>query len=452
MKSSKHEVSNWSNYPKIDTREEFVRLDREILDNFESQPQLIARGAGRCYGDASLSENIINTTQYHHILAFDEVNGLLTCEAGATLEKILDLIVPKGWFLPVTPGTKFITVGGAVASNVHGKNHHKEGCFCDYVTSLDLLTSDGLVKKIGPNEEPELFDFTCGGMGLSGVILRVSFQLKKIESAYISQYSKSAANLDEIFELFESHKSDTYTMAWIDCFQSGKNIGRSIFYSGEHAALDQVPAKLKKNALTLPHKKKISIPFFLPSITLNPLTLKAFNLLYYYKNKWTQGISLADYDSFFYPLDSILHWNRGYGKKGFVQYQFVIPLAQSKEGLRQILNRINEKGMGSFLAVLKLFGPQEGTMAFPMEGYTLALDFPVKKGLWEFLDELDALVLKFGGRIYLTKDARMSPEMFNESYTSRKQIAQLMEKYNPKSKFQSILSQRLVLTKKTTEI
>ena len=445
---SKKEITNWGHYP-VAQANEFVFDSESYLRQVVNDPTYIpwiARGAGRCYGDASLGKNIISTLQYANILSFDTANGEINCEAGVTLEELLEVIVPEGFFLPVTPGTKFITVGGAVASDIHGKNHHKEGSFSAHIQSMDIYAADGKTYTVSRKEYPDLFEATCGGMGLTGIILRVRFKLKKIESAYIRQITARARNLDEIFDLFEEHRSCTYSMSWIDCFQKGKHLGRSIMYAGEHATLDQLDEQKRKAPLHLPRKLKLTVPFNLPSITLNPLTIRAFNFLYYHKSPGKRHTGLVDYDTFFYPLDSILHWNRMYGKAGFVQYQFVLPLDVSKKGLTEILTRINKRNMGSFLAVLKLFGKQDDLISFPMEGYTLALDFAVRKGLFEFLDELDKVVMDLGGRIYLSKDARMKSDFFWKSYPKVKEFAAIVRKYNPQSTFASTQSDRLQLT------
>jgi decaprenylphospho-beta-D-ribofuranose 2-oxidase len=446
---SKKEITNWGKYPVADANEFVFDSEshlRQVLNAPEYKPW-IARGAGRCYGDASLGGNIVSTLHYSNILEFDTATGELYCEAGVTLEELLEVIIPEGFFLPVTPGTKFITVGGAVASDIHGKNHHKEGSFSAHIIRMDIYAADGNVYNASRTEHADLFEATCGGMGLTGIILRVRFKLKKIESAYIKQVTARARNLDEIFDLFEEHRSWTYSMSWIDCFQKGGKLGRSIMYAGEHATLSDLDEKRRKNPLHVPAKRKLTVPFNLPSITLNPLSIRAFNFLYYNKSPRTRHTGLFDYDTFFYPLDSILHWNRMYGKSGFVQYQFVLPLAVSKKGLTEILTRINKANMGSFLAVLKLFGKQDDLISFPMEGYTLALDFAVRKGLFEFLDELDKIVMDLGGRIYLSKDARMKPDFFWKSYPRVNRFAEIVRKYNPDTTFSSTQSERLLLTK-----
>lgn len=435
----KQKVSNWSNYPVKET--ELINFRGEV----HSEKNYIARGMGRCYGDAALSDTVLSTLSHNLFLAFDEKTGILQCQAGVTLKDILDVFVPKGWFIPVTPGTKFITVGGALASDVHGKNHHVEGCFGDHVIEAVLITANGARISCSPTNNTELFNATRGGMGLTGMIDTVTFQLKKIETSYIKQRQIKAKNLAHIFELFEQHKDHTYSMAWIDCLKGGDGFGRSIMMMGEHATLEELDQAQQKNPLTTGKGNKINMPINLPSFALNKLSIKAFNWLYYAKNIKKDIENIVHYDGFFYPLDAILNWNRMYGKKGFVQYQFVLPLQTSEEGLRSILNRISQKGLGSFLAVLKLFGKQDSLISFPMEGYTLALDFPIKKGLFEFLDELDELVLAFGGRIYLSKDARMKAKTFWESYPNSQEFLKIIKDYNPNFNIKSDLSERLAI-------
>jgi hypothetical protein len=273
----------------------------------------------------------------------------------------------------------------------------------------------------------------------------VSFDLKKIETSYIKQKQVKATNLEHVLQLFDEYKDYTYSVAWIDCLKKGEGFGRSILILGEHAKLEDLPAKKKTDPLKLPAKKQITFPFNLPSFVLNQFTVKAFNFFYYLKNFKKEINNVVSYEPFFYPLDAILHWNRGYGKKGFVQYQFVLPL-ESKQGLVEILNKISDKGMGSFLAVLKVFGKQDDLISFPTEGYTLALDFPVRKGLFEFLDELDQVVLKYGGRLYMSKDARMKPGVLEAGYKQLPEFINIVKKYNPQGKIRSVQSDRLFLT------
>lgn len=441
----KKKIANWGNYPVMETEEKSFSFTQELTAALKETEKIIARGNGRCYGDASLAEHTISTLKYDKILSFDQDNGIFECQSGLMLDQILEVIVPKGWFLPVTPGTKFITVGGAVASDVHGKNHHVDGSFSAHVLEMDVLLASVETITCSAHMNSDLFWATCGGMGLTGIITRVKFDLKKIETSYIKQKQVKAKNLEEVIELFEKYRNYTYSVAWIDCLKKGENFGRSILMLGEHARIEDLDENKKKDPLKLPGKKQISFPFTLPSFVLNQFTVKAFNFLFYAKNTRKEINNIVSYEPFFYPLDAVLHWNRGYGKKGFVQYQFVLPLS-GKQGLVEILKRISDQGLGSFLAVLKVFGKQDDLISFPTEGYTLALDFPVRDGLFDFLDELDKIVLKYGGRIYLSKDARMKPEIFWKSYPNATKFLDIVRRYNPAFRFNSLQALRLNIT------
>ena len=442
----KKNIANWGNYPVVESDEKSFAFDQQLQQLFQSEKQFIARGNGRCYGDASLAEVTISTLKYDNVLSFDTINGVFECQSGITLDQVLEIIVPKGWFLPVTPGTKFITVGGAVASDVHGKNHHVDGCFSHHVLEMDIVTGSGETITSSPSQYADLFEATCGGMGLTGVITRVKFKLKKIETAYIKQRQIKAQNLEELIQSFETYKDYTYSVAGVDCLKKGEQFGRSILILGEHAKMEDLNEKQKANPLKLPKKKQISLPFNLPSWGLNNLTVKAFNFLFYSKNLKKEINNVVSYEPFFYPLDVVLHWNRMYGKKGFVQYQFVLPL-EAKQGLIDIMHTIGASGMGSFLTVLKVFGKQESLISFPKEGYTLAMDFAVKDGLMEFLDKLDEIVLKNEGRLYMSKDARMKPQALEAGYPKLDEFKSIVKKYNGQNKFSSVQSDRLLLTK-----
>ncbi|HYE54632.1 MAG TPA: FAD-binding oxidoreductase [Chitinophagaceae bacterium] len=441
----KKQIANWGNYPAMESDERSFAFEDQLKDIVDRDGSFIPRGNGRCYGDASLADTTVSTLKYDKILSFDTESGILECQSGITLDQVLEVIVPKGWFLPVTPGTKYITVGGAIASDVHGKNHHVDGCFSHHVFEMDVLTGTGQVITCSHRQHTDLFEATCGGMGLTGVITRVKFGLKKIETSYIRQKQVKAANLEEVLQLFDTYKDYTYSVAWIDCLKKGKGFGRSILILGEHATVSDLNEKQRKAPLALPRKKQITFPFNLPWWILNTFTVKAFNFVYYLKNTKKEINNVVSYEPFFYPLDAILHWNRGYGKKGFVQYQFVLPM-DAKSGLIEILERISKSGLASFLAVLKIFGHQDSLISFPKEGYTLALDFPVRKGLMEFLDELDEIVLKYGGRLYMSKDARMKASMLQAGYPRLEQFKAIVRKYNPGKKLRSIQSDRLELT------
>ena len=408
-------VTNWGNFPVVEKEIKSEDSVDRIKDFVRNNNEVIARGNGRCYGDASLSEHIFSTKRLNKFISFDRLNGIIECESGVLLSQILEIIVPQGYFLYVTPGTKFISVGGAIASDVHGKNHHAEGCFSEYVEAFSLLNENSEVITCSRTENTDKFWATIGGMGLTGIILSAKFKLKNIETAYIRQESIKAENLDEIFKLFDESESWTYNVAWIDCLQTGKNIGRSILMRGEHAFKHELPKKLQQNPLRLKQKFIPKVPFYFPDFMLNKWSVRLFNYLYFNKQKRREIKNFVDYETFFYPLDVVKDWNKIYGKKGFIQYQMVIPKAQGKEGMRKILDTIAKSGNGSFLAVLKLFGKENPLAynAFPLEGYTLALDFKVNSKLTKLVADLDEIVEEFGGRIYLTKDSMSKSSLTN---------------------------------------
>ena len=431
--------TNWGNYPIVEA-EQYQWLP----GTHPNGKPWIPRGMGRCYGDASLGTQMISSHSLKRLLIFDEDTGLLTCESGVTFEDILQVFVPKGWFPPVTPGTKFVSMGGAIASDVHGKNHHVEGAFSQHVQWIDLLLPDGNEIRCSRQEHPEIFEATFGGMGLTGMVLRLQLQLKSIETAYIQGETLKARNLSEILDLFDEFESATYSVAWIDCVAGGSRLGRSVLHKGEHATLAQLSAtQHEQRPLHPPSPKKRTVPIYFPNFTLNPLSIRAFNWAYYHKQLSSSRTFLQSYEPFFYPLDAIHHWNRIYGRRGFVQYQFVIPRAVGKDGLEAILSKISKQGKGSFLAVLKLFGPQEGMMSFPMEGYTLALDYPVSRNLFPFLDELDVMVADFGGRVYLSKDARLPAGMLRKMYPRLEEFQALLQRIDPTRNMSSLQSERL---------
>lgn len=408
-------VTNWGNFPTVEKEIKSEDSLQKIKDFVSNNNEIIARGNGRCYGDASLSEHIFSTKRLNKFISFDRLNGIFECEAGVLLSDILEVIVPQGYFLCVTPGTKFITLGGAIASDVHGKNHHAEGCFSECLLSFSLLNENNEVLNCSPVENADKYWATIGGMGLTGIILSAKFTLKNIETAYIRQEKIKAENLDEIFKLFEESEDWTYNVAWIDCLQKGENLGRSLLMRGEHAFRHQLPQNLQHNPLRLKKNSTPTIPFYFPNFVLNNLTVKLFNWLYYNKQRKKEVKNYVDYETFFYPLDVVNDWNKIYGKSGFIQYQFVIPKEKGKEGMKKILETIAKSGNGSFLAVLKLFGKNNPLAynSFPFEGYTLALDFKVNSKLAGLVKKLDEIVEEYHGRIYLTKDSMSKSSLTN---------------------------------------
>ena len=425
----------WGNYPKIECNRYQFKTPNQLRDILKSKAPLIPYGNGRSYGDSALASNIIETRQRDYFLDFDESRGLLSVESGVLLSEILEHFIPRGWFLQVTPGTKLITVGGAIASDVHGKNHHKVGCFSSCVEEFDIMLPSGEVVTCSPKDTPTLWRATCGGQGLTGVILNAKIYLKRINSKYIKQTTIKTANLKETFEAFEEYSYMPYSVAWIDCLAKGEDIGRSLLMVGDFDSDGELDYRLKDTK---------TIPIDFPTFALNSWSVKAFNMLYYGKVKEKISNQRVDIDTFFYPLDAINHWNRIYGKKGFTQYQFILPKESSFEGLQKILKAISDSGKGSFLAVLKLYGKANSNwLSFPMEGYSLALDFKIEDGLFELLDRLDKIVIEYGGRIYLTKDARVSKEVFEKGYPDIDKFREFREKNRMQEVFESLQSKRV---------
>jgi len=429
------QVSGWGKYPKVEADVCKFESNRVLHSCLEKPGDLIAFGLGRSYGDSALSANIASTERFNYILGFDENTGRVTCEAGVSLAELIDVFVPRGWFLSITPGTKFITVGGAIACDVHGKNHHVAGCFSECVDSFEMMVADGSLIECSKEHNADIFKATCGGMGLTGVITKATLKLQKVSSANISQKIIRAKNLSHITDLFQEYAPWTYSVAWIDCLAKGDSLGRSLLMVGEHA---------DDGDLVLPQKMKLNVPVDFPSFSLNKFTVKAFNGLYYNRVQKDIIENTTSIDSFFYPLDAVHNWNRIYGKSGFTQYQFVLPMESSRVGLTRILEKISGAGLGSFLAVLKLFGPDnDNYLSFPKEGLTLALDFKIERKLFALLDLLDDIVLDHGGRIYLTKDVRMKAETFRAGYPLLDKFMAARDKVDPEGKFQSLQSKRL---------
>ncbi|MGO9450553.1 MAG: FAD-binding oxidoreductase [Candidatus Binataceae bacterium] len=440
-------LTGWGRYPRAESDiyrpEKLAELAAVVAGNGTS---MIPRGAGRAYGDAALNEGnrVVDLQRLNRILAFDAASGLLRCEAGVTISEIIDVFLRRGFFPPVTPGTRFVTLGGSVAADVHGKSHHRDSSLARHVTSLDIMLPSGEVRRCSREENPDLFWATVGGMGLTGVILEVELRLRPVQSAWLDGELIRAANLDEAIEAFErTDQQYEASVAWIDCASTRGSLGRSLLNVGNFATLEALTPALRQDPLRIPRKSNAAIPFDLPNFTLSSPSIKAFNTAIYSMPR--AGRRLFDYQSFFYPLDAIHNWNRIYGKRGFVQYQCVWPPNESRAGLIETLEAIARRGGGSFLTVLKKFGTQDGMLSFPMPGYTLALDFPVTSGLMEFLDQLDAMVLKRGGRVYLAKDARLRPEVFRAMYPNLARWQQVKSAVDPNSRFSSSLARRVGL-------
>ncbi|HEV2493866.1 MAG TPA: FAD-binding oxidoreductase [Terriglobia bacterium] len=409
------------------------------------EPSYIPRGLGRSYGDAALNLDAaaLCSVRLNRFLLFDRDTGILECECGASLAEIIDSFLPRGFFLPVTPGTKFVTLGGAIAADVHGKNHHRDGTIANFIRDFRLLTPAGEVLTCSPTDHGEIFWATVGGMGLTGVILSARIALRRVESAYLLVDYEKARNLQEALErMAASDENYQYSVAWIDCLARGGSLGRSVLMRANHAAAADLPSKVQE-PLRVPHRSHFNIPVDLPALALNSHSVGAFNHFYYARHRTVQH-QLVDADTFFYPLDSIRNWNRLYGKRGFVQYQVVFPTETTGDGLAVVLKRLAQSRRASFLAVLKRFGDaNRGLLSFPIKGHTLSLDLPMARDLPAFLQRLDEVVATCGGRVYLAKDAVSRPETFAATYPQAEQFRAIKQKLDPKGLFSSSLARRL---------
>jgi FAD/FMN-containing dehydrogenase len=444
-------LTSWGKYPVVDTVLKSPKTEAALAACLAEAKSAIGRGLGRSYGDSALNDTlVVSSLRFNHMDSFDETSGILVAGAGVTLGDIVEVFVPRGWFLPVTPGTKFVTLGGAIASDVHGKNHHVAGTFSRHVPWFDLWTPALGLVRCSPTENAGIFHATAGGHGLTGFILRAAVKLERIASAFIARQTVKTESLEGIMDSFEQYAALPFSVAWIDCLKTGAGLGRSIFMGGRFAAPEELPAGLRGFPFAPPSPKVLSVPVNLPAVTLNPLTVKAFNALYHGLAPRGLSVNMVTYNAFFYPLDAILNWNRIYGRRGFTQYQFVIPLEAAAEGLPKVLQTIASSGQGSFLAVLKLFGRQEefaGNISFPREGYTLALDFPINKKLFPLLDRLDAMVLDYGGRHYLAKDSRLAADVFAKGCgEALRQFRAVKSRLDPQGILASAQSRRLGLT------
>jgi len=428
-----------------------VRLfdpSENMPDSGSDVTSLIARGLGRSYGDAAVNGagGVVNLLKLNRLLAFDDETGVLECEGGVPLADIINFALPRGFFPAVTPGTRFVTVGGAIAADAHGKNHHQEGSFASCLIDFRLLTASGDVLTCSRLRSPHAFWATLGGMGLTGIILDARFRLRPITSAYVTVDYQRTANLDESLSAFdEGDHRYTYSVAWIDCLARGAALGRSVLMRGRHTERDELPAELAQVPLAITPGRRRGVPCYLPSGLLNSWSVKAFNALYYRRHRDRRAI--VAYDSFFYPLDSVLNWNRIYGRRGFAQYQAAFPPSTSRRALIRMLETISAAGQASFLAVLKSFGPgNQGLLSFPVEGHTLALDLPnTGPSLSALLQRLDSIVLDYGGRVYLAKDPRLGRAAFDEMYPQAEEFRRVRAALDPRGRFDSSLARRLGL-------
>jgi decaprenylphospho-beta-D-ribofuranose 2-oxidase len=436
------EMAGWGLYPVIQGRKDRARHLDELRDFGREKAPLLPQGNCRSYGDACLFSRVVSTLDLKHLLDFDPERGVLRAQAGITLEEIIRFALPHGFFPPVTPGTKFPTLGGCISADVHGKNHHIDGSIGNFVEELEMILADGSFVRCSRRQNTDLFWATLGGMGLTGFIYAATFQLKKVPSAYIALRSIKTANLRETFQVFAETQNDyLYSVAWIDCLASGTGLGRGIVMLGNHAP---AAAHDPSTDFKMHSTRQRDIPFDFPDLALNPRSMRTFNTFYYHRQLRRSIDTTVHYDPFFYPLDAIGRWNRIYGRRGFLQYQFAIPFADGLEVMENILERIAARGTGSFLAVLKAFGPQEGILSFPIPGYTLALDFPLRDdNIIPFLRDLNKIVLRAGGRVYLAKDAILEREDFEAMYPRLEEFKEIKRRHDPQNHFRSHQSERL---------
>ena len=447
MRTKTMELSGWGRYPRRKGR--VARPENISSLELAEEEALIARGQGRSYGDAAMpAENgcALLTERLNRYVAFDENTGILKTEAGTTLAEVLETFVPRGWFPAVTPGTKFVSVGGCVAADVHGKNHHDAGSFGAQTTELALKSADGTNVTCSPERDADLFWATVGGMGLTGIITEASFRLVPIETASLMVRHQPARDLEECLRLLENSSTDEHVACWIDGTAKGASLGAGVMISGRHARRSEL-SQTGSNPLHFKARRSPRLPFSPPSWALNNLAAILFNRLYSRRQTRKNAPFVSDIDSFFYPLDALENWNAFYGKAGFVQHQCVLPLSEAASGFRLMLEALGQSGLPSFLTVLKRFG-REGTglLSFPMAGYTLSLDFAMRgPALLDLLRKLDAIVMQRGGRIYLAKDACLDPETFRAMYPRYRAWQEIKSRVDPGNRFRSALSDRLGL-------
>jgi decaprenylphospho-beta-D-ribofuranose 2-oxidase len=410
---------------------------------------VIARGLGRAYGDAAQDAGglVVDCTALAPTFVLDPSCGTLTASAGLSLDQLMRMLLPQGWFVPVTPGTRYVTVGGAIAADIHGKNHHRDGSFGRAVTSLTLVVPGGDVRVLTPEAEPELFWATVGGMGLTGVITEATFRCLPVETSRMRVDTERARNLAAALELMRTtDDSYRYTVAWIDLLAKGATMGRSVLTRGDHATVDELGDRAARDPLRFAPRQRISAPPWVPSGLLNRATVAAFNEVWFRKAPRERRGEIQELSAFFHPLDGVRRWNLLYGQRGFLQYQFVVPFG-AEEALHEIVHLLSGRGVASFLAVLKRFGPgSPAPLSFPMPGWTLALDIPVGGAeLGALLRELDRRVIAAGGRVYLAKDSVLDPASMAAMYPGLPAWRESRRTVDPDGVLQSDLARRLQL-------
>ena len=436
-------LKGWAGYPTLKTSL-FISQEISEIQKKISEGRLIARGNGRSYGDSAIGEvTTVSMKNFNKIIFFDENTGELIAQAGMLLKDVIKNFLPHGWFPYVTPGSKFVTIGGMVAANVHGKNQHKDGCLINFINWIEIINSEGQLLKCSRNVNSELFNWTVGGMGLTGIIVNVSLTLKKVETSWIKQKILITKNLEQTIDLIENNLNYSYSVAWIDSMKKGNSLGRSIIFLGEHAKIVDLKKKNQKTPLYQKKNFTFKVPFNFPDWVINKFSLYFLNWFIYWQGFFKRNKKIVEVEKFFYPLDNISNWNKVYGHKGFIQYQCVLPLSRSKEGLREIFSYISKKNIGSFISTLKRFGKDFSNISFPMEGYSLCIDLKLNNKTLDAANELDQIVLKYSGRFYLAKDSRISAKIFHLSDKRFVDFINFRKKNKLDKKFISNQSKRL---------
>ena len=432
----KENLSGWGNNINVTSNIYLPKNNIDISNLYKSGTILnsITRGLGRSYGDSSLDNNVISLKNYEKFFKFDDKLGILECSSNYSLNEILKLIIKKGWFLNVTPGSKFVTIGGAIASDVHGKNHHLDGSFSDYVFSLKVITSEGILYNCSKEENSELFHASCGGMGLTGIIVSAKIKLFKINSKIIDTQIIKTKNLKETINKFKKLNNNKYLVAWIDALAKNEHMGRSVIFIGNHS---------NEGDLSFIEKIKFSIPKIFPGFLLNKYAIKFFNKLYYFFHHDNRKFK-KNLDNFFYPLDNINNWNNLYGKNGFIQVQILISESNFEEIICKVLKFFQDKKQFSFLSTLKELGPgNKNYLSFPSKGYTLTLDLKMNKDLKKIYAEFELLLASYNIKVYLTKDSFMSKKFFENTYKELNKFKEIKNKYDPLDLIKSFQSKRL---------
>ena len=440
-------LGGWGRFPRVPSH--LLRPDRPaaVPALVAAARSTIARGSGRAYGDAALGiDTTLSTAALDRVISFDAQAGVLHAEAGLKLIDLIPICLAHGWFPKVVPGTRYPTLGGMIAADIHGKNHHRDGGFGAHVMALRLLTAAGDILDITPASHPDIFRATIGGMGLTGIILSATIRLHRVETGLIRQSTIIAPSLAHAIRELDAADAAHYSVAWIDCTMTGPSMGRSLVYLGEHASAAEAGEARALASRRVSNRPPRPFPLDAPGFALNRFSIKAFNALYYSRGASKAGSPfLIDHVPYFFPLDAIADWNRIYGARGFVQHQCVLPPDTAPDALHAMLKEITARGLASPLAVLKKLDQGTGMLSFPMPGYTLALDFAVRDDLFAFLARLDAIVAEARGRLYLAKDSCQPRALFEAGYPELARFRQIRQQLDPQGRFASHQSRRLGL-------